>query len=305
MNIFVTGSSGFIGASLAEGLATLGHKVTAIARPPSPKALTNPVQSVLVPITKHALGPLLSKHRPEVLIHCVGTSTVHQAQSNPSQDFNSTVGTVSEALEAVRTFSPDTLFILVSSASVYGDSGDARLCETLPPQPISVYGYNKWMAELLVQQYTTQFGLNTLIVRPFSVYGETLRKQVVFDLCKKLILRPTELLLSGTGEESRDFLHIDDLVSALVHLVNLRHTGVINLATGTPTTIANLAGFIASRLAPKTRITFTGELSQGNPLSLVGSVSMASQLGIRQSVPLETGLLRVCASVEAELRGRE
>jgi UDP-glucose 4-epimerase len=303
MNIFVTGSSGFIGRSLTESLSLLEHKVTAISRMPLPPPFSSQVQTVSMPIVKHTLGPLLSEYRPDVFIHCVGASTVYHAQSSPHQDFNSTVGTVSEALEAVREFSPDTLFILVSSASVYGDRGDIRLYESLPPQPISVYSYNKWMAELLVQQYATQFGVATLVVRLFSVYGEGLKKQVIFDICRKIVDSSKSIQIDGTGNEIRDFIHIDDVVTGIAHLVQHRQTGTVNLGTGRPTKLVELVKWLIEQLGPQMEYSFTGKPSLHNPQSLLADTSLAELLGVRPVVTIEEGLMRVITEFVHELRG--
>lgn len=303
MKVLITGASGFIGSSLVNGMAVEGHVVVAVARTPVPEQneakADSRVTAVAAPVEKSALAPLLLKLQPDALIHCAGTPTVSQAQLDAGQDFRSTVVTVSEALEAVREFSPDSLFVLISSAAIYGDRGSVSLHESLAPQPISAYGYGKTMAELLAQEYSSQFGIKTLVVRPFSVYGERQQKQVVFDLCGKLARRPGELSLIGSGQEVRDFLHVDDLVAAVIRLMERQYTGIVNLGTGIPTTIAELATNIARELSAQTRIVFNGERRRVDPRHLVADIGLSSELGIFPTIDLHSGLQRICTAALA------
>lgn len=303
MKVMITGAGGFIGSSLVNGLAMGGHDVVAVARTPVAGQIGAKadacVSVVTMPVEKFDLAPLLLKHQPNALIHCAGTSTVSLAQLDPGQDFRNTVVTTAEALEAVREVSPDCQFVLISSASVYGDRGGVPLRESMAPQPISAYGYSKVMAELLAQEYASQFGIKTLVVRPFSVYGEQQQKQVVFDLCRKLVQCPDELSIIGGGEEVRDFLYIDDLVVAVTRLMEQRYTGIVNLGTGIPTTIADLVKKIARQLASQTRIVFAGDGRRTDPRHLVADISLSRELGISPVVDLHQGLQRVCAAALA------
>jgi UDP-glucose 4-epimerase len=305
MKIFVTGANGFIGSAVSIGMAGRGHNVLALSRQAMSHVQLPPTLSPLQTlITKEAIGPLLAEQSPDTLIHCVGASTVYQAQEAPHQDYLNTVCSVAEMLEAIRTHSKNTVFILISSASVYGDRNGDRLTETLIPQPISVYGYNKWLAELLVQQYATQFGVATLVVRPFSVYGEGLKKQVIFDICRKIVDSSKSIQIDGTGNEIRDFIHIDDVVTGIAHLVQYRQTGTINLGTGQPTKLVELVKWLIEQLAPQMDFSFTGKPSLRNPQSLLADTSLAELLGIHPVINIEEGLMRVSNEFVHELRGR-
>lgn len=297
MKICILGASGFIGSSLAGGLSHLGHEVTAVSRVAQPETERGGIRRLSTTMTKRAIGKVLVTCRPNAVVHCVGSPTIDYAQQNPHQDFSVTVALLSEVLEAFRKSAQKSLFVLVSSAAIYGDRGSGFLSESLPPKPVSVYGYNKYLAELLVDQYRRRYGLNTLIIRPFSIYGEELRKQVIFDLCQKFRSRPDELSVYGTGKELRDFLYINDFVSHVSELLNLETTGVFNIASGVPTALADLASMIGGELSPATRVVFTGHVSRDNPSELVADVSKIGNLGLRHKIPIEIGISRVCAAV--------
>jgi len=297
VQIIISGASGFIGSSLAQGLSNLGFDITAISRNKTINLAQNTIHELILPLTQESLNCLLHEKKPDVFIHCVGSPSVFFSEENPYLDFKSTIDTTLEVLEALRHSSPKTLFVLISSAAIYGHNAPSLLSEQFYPKPISVYGYNKWMAEILVQQYANQYSLNTLIIRPFSIYGENLKKQVIYDICKKLIHIPIQLTLNGTGNESRDFLHIDDFILFVFKLIEKRKTGIINIGSGKATTINELANKISSILSPKTEITFTRNASSINPMSLVCDIGLMSQLELKQTIELDAGLARVCNSL--------
>jgi UDP-glucose 4-epimerase len=300
LKIFVTAANGFIGSSLVEGMEGRGHDVFGISRS---KPAQGAAKAMQLPLTRAALAPVLASGQPDALIHCAGASTVFQAQNAPHEDFANTVGTVAEALEAIRENSPRTLFVLISSASVYGDRDTIPLVESLAPSPISAYGYNKWLAEVLVQQYRNQFGIESLILRPFSIYGEGLKKQVIYDTCMK-VLEGGSLLIRGTGAETRDFMHIDDLVAGIGHLVERREKGIVNLGTGKATTLAEVVGTIIGQLAPDREFRFDGRSSPQNPKSLVADMTHARRLGVRSIISPDEGIRRVCETLAANATRR-
>ncbi|TDA81588.1 SDR family oxidoreductase, partial [Halomonas marinisediminis] len=82
------------------------------------------------------------------------------------------------------------------------------------PNPMSPYGFSKLSAELLAQEYSQCFGVNSISVRPFSLYGPGLKKQLLWDACNKFSKGIGEFF--GTGEEVRDWLHVEDASSMIV-----------------------------------------------------------------------------------------
>ena len=302
-NLLITGGGGFIGSALAARFVADGASVVSMARTASRagglRSELKNCLSVIAPIERTGITNLLTTHSIDVVIHCAGSATVWQAQSNPHEDFMNSVSTVAEVLAAVRDSgrARSILFVYVSSASVYGDRGAAALVETLQPEPISAYGYGKFLSEILVRQYVNQFGVSGLVIRPFSVYGEGLKKQVVFDLCCKLIGNPMDIMLPGSGLETRDFLHVDDLTAAVARLVGARTVGTVNIGTGIATSVAQLASIVAQGLSVQTKFTFDGAGRTTDPVHLLADVKKLSALGFSPSVSLQVGIGRVCKAM--------
>lgn len=300
MRIFISGASGFIGSSLVSYLTRCGNEVFAISRGDVKNSALNELVSYFkFPcLNIENLGGLLEKIKPDVLIHCIGSPTVLFAQNNPLQDFDNTVNSTSISLESIRRFSPNTFFVLFSSAAVYGECPDS-LTESSHCHPISIYGHNKRLAELLAIEYGEQFDISTLILRPFSVYGESLRKQVIYDLAKKFIdPLVSELVVDGTGSELRDFIHIADVVGATEYLIKNRITGIVNLGSGAQTSLGVLVEKIAKLTNLSKAVKFSGISSPLHPVNLVSDSSYINNLGYRIAVNLDQGLSDVIGSIK-------
>src|SRR5207248_3256916 len=125
-----------------------------------------------------------------------------------------------------------------SSAAVYGQPDRLPVGETAPLRAISPYGEHRVVCETLLRDS----GLPAVVARVFSAYGEGLRRQVLWDICAKAI-NSAEVALDGTGDESRDFVHAEDVAAAVVVLIRKADFGgePYNVATGVETRIGELA----------------------------------------------------------------
>src|SRR4029077_722043 len=139
----------------------------------------------------------------------------------PLEDFTRTTNSTATLLEWLRNYSPRSKLVVASSAAVYGDTQGVPAAESRPPAPVSPYGYHCLMFEQLCQEYSQVFGLHTAVVRLFSVYGEGLRKQLLWDCAGKLVAPGERIELGGTGEEVRDWVHVDDAVAMLAGIARL------------------------------------------------------------------------------------
>ncbi len=210
---------------------------------------------------------------------------------DPGVDFRDGPALTFDLLENVRIHAPLCVFLLLSSAAVYGDPGSLPVNEGSLIKPISTYGFHKWQSEIVCQEYARVFGLRTASVRVFSAYGSGLRRQVLWDITRKALTEP-ELHLEGTGRESRDFIHVKDIVRGLEILINHLPLGgeAYNLASGQETRIADLAGMILEVLGSTKRIVFSGELPPGTPKKWRGDIRRISTLGFRAGVSLKDGV---------------
>jgi UDP-glucose 4-epimerase len=147
------------------------------------------------------------------------------------------------------------------------------------------------MSERVCLEFAQLFGIGTASLRIFSAYGPGLRRQVLWDICNK-VRAAAQLLLQGTGNESRDFIHAIDVARALEHVAeHAAFAGeAYNLASGQETTIAELVGLVLQRLAPGLQARFDGVLPPGTPRNWCADISKLANLGFVPRVSLEQGV---------------
>lgn len=272
--VIITGASGFIARHCAREMASRGFAVAGIDQASLPDAAGwgySRWRSDAV--SREALYCLMEgENAPNVIIHCAGSGSVSGSFDDPGRDFAANVGTALEALEAARNRDCKA-FVLPSSAAVYGRTPAIPICETHPPAPVSPYGVHKRIAELLCGSYGSIFGVPTICVRLFSVYGQGLRKQLLWDACVKAAAG--EFAFSGTGRELRDWLHVSDAARLLA--LAAEHASpecpVVNGATGVGTSTGSLLGQLGRLWNPGLVPSFSGDARRGDPADYVADVS--------------------------------
>jgi UDP-glucose 4-epimerase len=224
--------------------------------------------------------------------------------TDPAADYYSGPVLTFEVLNALRLHAPECRFIFLSSAAVYGNPNIIPVSETQPAAPISPYGFHKWQGELLCREFSQVYGVPTASARIFSAYGPGLRRQVVWDICQKA-LGGGLLVLQGTGQESRDFVHALDIAQAVETIVShaLMQGEAYNVASGREVTILELATIILKALGLAHQPQFDSVVPPGTPGNWRADITKLTALGFSQRVALESGL-KTCAELcRAELAG--
>ena len=311
MIAWITGARGFIGRYVARMLAGQGHQVAGLGHGAWPDADREAagLAAWLNGEVSHANLDALTvgQSRPDVVIHLAGGSAVGPSFAQPAEDFRRSVGAAAELAEWLRLRSPATKLVMASSAAVYGAGHDGPINERAPCRPFSPYGYHKRMAELVLESYARNFGLNVAIVRFFSVYGPGLRKQLLWDCCTRLAAQPDQLALGGQGNELRDWLHVGDAARLLQAAAGAASVDcpLVNGGSGIATPISDVAAALCEGWGlPGLPRQFNGVARPGDPASLVADVSAARALGWQPQVPWRQGIQEFVAWYRSQARGQ-
>lgn len=295
-HVLVTGARGFIGRHTSRALAAQGNNVIGIGHGSwtAGEAREFGVQRWIdADITLEALNRLELPGPVDCVVHCAGSGAVSYSYANPWQDFQRATVTTAAVLEWIRTQArPRPRLVLVSSAAVYGDQGDTDAMEPSVRSPISPYGFHKLSAEMLCESASRFFEVPVSIVRLFSVYGEGLRKQLLWDALNKF--RSGQNQFFGTGHELRDWVHVDDAASLLCEAACAPQSrfDIYNGGNEAATT-SRLLSLLAHQFGTDLRPCFTGQTHTGNPHRLTADCGHAlRQLGWQPRVTLEEGIAR-------------
>lgn len=304
-SVLVTGVAGFIGRYVARHFSEQGWFVIGIDNSPPENAPLSSLSAYhRLQLPNAVLSSLLQQESPQVCIHCAGRASVGLSITDPTADFYASTMLTFEVLNALRLNAPSCRFILLSSAAVYGNPETLPVSEAQLPAPISPYGFHKWQCEQLCLEFAKIYHLPTACLRIFSAYGPGLRRQVLWDMCRKVITE-NSLTLQGTGKESRDFIHALDIARALSVVATFApmQGEVYNLGTGQEVAIAKLAHIVLNALDAECTPQFDGVVPPGTPLNWQADISKLKGLGFTASVPLDRGVKTFANWCRAELVG--
>jgi UDP-glucose 4-epimerase len=284
-HVLITGCRGFIGRHLAKRLSDSGDHVVGIgygAWPQHEREAWGVRDWCDADVTRESLEDLATRHaRFDAVFHLAGGSAVAPSIAMPAEDFRRSVGSTLEVLEWCRARTRRPSVVLASTAAVYGDGYRRPVRVSDPVQPKSPYGHHKWMSEQLMRSYAESFGVPATVVRLFSVYGPGLRKQMLWDTCRRLHEMTGPLSLAGTGEECRDWLHVSDAVRILRRAAGdaSPQCPVIHGATGVPITVREVADALHEAFGRTGAAVFTGVVRTGDVQYGVSSADEVRDFG--------------------------
>lgn len=284
MKILVLGVNGFIGARLKECLTKRGYQVIGAD-------ISDTGSNLIIDPSCPDFSAVFSSDDFRVCINCTGAASVPESFNNPLHDFTLNTLRIAEMLEAFRRVSPRTRFIHLSSAAVYGNPQKFPIHEMDIVKPVSPYGWHKLQAEEICREYAMVYGLEILSMRVFSAYGPGLRKQLFWDVYQKALVRQ-HIELFGTGNETRDFIFIDDIAACVDIFIKkgIFDGRAVNVASGAAVTVRAAVTTLLDALNWDREISFTGTERTGDPLFWQADISHLQELGYIPAFSLVDGV---------------
>jgi UDP-glucose 4-epimerase len=199
----------------------------------------------------------------DLVVHLASNPDIAAAVTNPAIDFDQGTALTHNVLEAMRTTSAHRI-LYASGSGVYGDLGHLEVHEDHGPlRPVSTYGASKLAGEALVSAYVAMFGHTAGVFRFGNVVGARQTHGVGFDFVRRLRKDPTRLTILGDGSQSKSYICVGDVVSAVLmaHRATSQPCQTYNVATGdsiTVTEIARLAMAVLGLEPDGVRLAYTG-----------------------------------------------
>jgi dTDP-glucose 4,6-dehydratase/UDP-glucose 4-epimerase len=228
----------------------------------------------------------------DVCINCSGAASVPASLENPLRDFELNTNNVFKILSAIKLYSPECRFLNMSSAAVYGNPSVLPITEKQPLNPISPYGKHKLFAEEICREFYEMFTIRSLSLRIFSAYGEGLKKQFFWDLFKKS-QSGSVIELWGTGNESRDFIYINDIMQVIELAIknDYFYGNAVNVANQLEVKMADAAKMFFKQYNQNNNYFFNGKTREGDPLNWCADISIIKSWGYNPQFSLNDGLL--------------
>ncbi len=296
MNFLITGAAGFLGSSLANQLAREGHQVRGIddLSTGDPQALGPDVHFTRGDVSdRPKLWTLLQE--VDVVYHLAARVSVQESVLYPRDYNNVNVGGTVALMEAMRDVGVRRV-VLASSGAVYGDLGVQTLTESITPNPRSPYAVSKLAAEYYVRTIGGLWGIETVSLRIFNAYGPgqhlSASHPPVVPHYLKQALRGGTLVAHGDGSQTRDYVYVHDVISALVAAATAPNINglVINVGSGVETSVRNLIKCVLDVTGSKPEVIYNAQTSGGVSRMRADLTLAQEKLSYHPSIKLDDGL---------------
>jgi UDP-glucose 4-epimerase len=296
MNFLITGAAGFIGSNLANYLVREGHQVRGLddLSAGNPQSLSPDILFTRGDVNdRPKLWTLLQE--VDCVYHLAARVAVPESVLYP-REYNATnVGGTVSLMEAMRDVGVHRV-VFVSSGAVYGDQGAQPLKETAAPNPRSPYAVSKLAAEYYVRTIGDLWGIESVSLRVFNAYGPgqllpPSHPPVIPNFLRQA-MRGGTLVMHGDGNQTRDYVYVDDVVAALIAAATAPGINqmVLNIGSGQETSIRGLVRMVTAVTGAKTEVINNPRTSPGVS-RMCADISLAREkLGYQPRFSLEEGL---------------
>lgn len=266
MKYVVTGGAGFIANHLIRELLKVGHSVAIIDDLSTGKQTNIDDVKALGQVTFHqrkvedGVDDIIASEKPDGIFHMAAIPRVQYSIAEPLESHNSNVNGTMNVLEAAKKHGVKRV-VFSSSCSVYGDIKTMPLQENMVTQPLSPYALHKLVGEHYMRLYNMLYGLETVSLRYFNVYGPKQDPNGAYASLIPLFLekfkKGEEPVINGEGTQTRDFVYVGDVVRANILAMESQKKEILgrvyNIGTGEETSVNDVADALVSLMQPKTR----------------------------------------------------
>ena len=300
----MTGAAGFIGSTLSTRLITDGHTVVgvdsltdyydvAIKRSNLAGIPADGFTHVDADLNDLDLGELLSDI--DIVFHQAGQPGVRKSWgANFGIYTRNNIEATQRLLEAARTAPQLRRVVYASSSSVYGNAESFPTSERDTPQPVSPYGVSKLAGEHLMGLYAHNFGVPTVSLRYFTVYGPKQRTDMAFTRFVTSAITGDEIRIFGDGTQIRDFTFVDDIVEANIRVAmdDVEPGSVFNVAGGSNVSVNEVLAIVEKIHGAPLNVVYVDKVAGDVFRTGASTDAIEAAVGWKARVSLEEGLTR-------------
>jgi len=300
----VTGGAGFIGANLAKELSTKNTVIVIDNLSAGKKGNLTELLGKNIRFVDGSIGDISLLKRlfknADFVFHQAAISSVAKSIENPLATNETNVTGTLNVLVAARDNGVKKV-IYASSAAIYGDTPTLPQKEEIMPNPQSPYAVTKLIGEYYCQVFQAVYGLPTVSLRYFNVYGPKQDPNSEYAaVIPRFIKSASEgkpLIIFGDGEQTRDFVFVSDVVQANILAAESDTTGVFNIAQGRSVTINELARLVIGIMNKDLGVVYKGT-RVGDIRHSLADISRAKLIGYKPRYDLEQGLRRTVGNLQ-------
>ncbi len=300
MKVLVTGGAGFIGSHLVDALIERGDEVVVIDNLSTGfKDNANPHAKLYkLSIGDMGLAQIFEQERPEIVSHHAAQIDLRRSVAEPLFDAQENIlGSLNVIVNSVR-YGVEKLVYASSGGAIYGEPQYLPVDENHPINPISQYGVSKHTVEHYLHLYALQYGLNYVALRYPNVYGprqNPLGEAGVVAIFTRQMLRGEHPTIFGSGDKTRDYTHVSDVVTANLLAMERGRIAIYNIGTGVETSDHKIFDALAEALGYDGSPIYTS-VRQGEIQRICLDWSKAEkELGWRPKLPLKEGIAKTVA----------
>ena len=296
-NVLVLGGGGFIGTNLCRALLAGGHRVTTAGRAVASSPVAGPrhIEGTIGPDTDFL--PMLEGQ--DVVVHLISGSTPASSNADMKRDIGDNLLPTISLLDACRAAATPQLIFLSSGGTIYGPDVPVPTPETAPTNPISSYGIVKLAIEKYMAMYELQGGPKSTVLRVANPYGPhqyATKGQGAIASFGRRMLAGEPVAIFGDGSVSRDYIYIDDLVSAIVATITYEGPQrLFNIGSGEGRTVLEVVTALEQALGQTPSREFKPSRPVDVPVSILSIARARAELGWQPQISWDEGIRRTIA----------
>lgn len=306
IQVLITGGAGFIGSSLADCLLELGYRVIVVDNFDDFYSKDLKLKNVEANLDNKRyklyeadirnyqdMEKIFSKNKIDYVFHLAGRANVRLSFEKSEDYFLTNVGGTENLLKCCVKFGVKRI-VATSSSSVYGCINAEMFSEDMTNlKPISPYAESKLEMEHLIEKYSKQYTLDSIVIRPFTVYGPRQRPDLAICKFIKSILNDKPIDMYGDGSSIRDYTYIGDMVNGLKNCITAQTDNsfeIINIGSSAPVDLNTMIKVIEYVLGKKAKVKLCPK-QRGDVLKTYANISKAEKLlNYHPSVSFKQGI---------------